>query len=192
MANVATLAGRHSRVSDYLMNFRFHLMDVSFDIPPVLSAGFGFRYCSTPEITTEMKEVKDGAYEYKRSVPLSASVSDVELQQGVQFFNSDFYDWIVATIRGKQQMRRNLLLIHFSTVSLLGDTTSGSPLTSSLNAFVPFNDLFGYYPARAWLMKDCLPVRYKPGSDFDALGGEVSIAELTVRPYQVDEFSLGF
>lgn len=173
------------------MNYRFHLLDVSFEIPTVLSTGFGFRSATIPEISVETKDIKEGSYEYKRSVPLSASVGDIDLHQGVQFFNSDFYDWVIATIRGKKQMRRSIMLIHFSTAALLGGHTGDSPLGSVVNQFIPLNDLLGYFPARAWMLKDCIPIRYKAGTDFDALGAEVSIAEVTLRPFQVDEFSLG-
>jgi len=46
-------------------------------------------------------------------------------------------------------------------------------------------------PARAWLLHDCLPVRYKAGSDFDASTAAVSLQELEVQPEMIEEFSLG-
>lgn len=53
----------------------------------------------------------------------------------------------------------------------------------------PF-ELYPKVPARAWLLRGCLPVRYKAGSDFDATSGQVSIMELDVQPEQVEEISL--
>jgi phage tail-like protein len=53
----------------------------------------------------------------------------------------------------------------------------------------PF-ELYPKVPARAWLLRGCLPTRYKVGSDFDATSGQVSIMELDVQPEQVEEISL--
>jgi hypothetical protein len=46
-------------------------------------------------------------------------------------------------------------------------------------------------PARAWLLKGCLPKRYKAGTDFEASSGEVSIMELEVEVERFEEYSLG-
>jgi phage tail-like protein len=46
-------------------------------------------------------------------------------------------------------------------------------------------------PARAWLLHNCLPIRYKSGSDFDASNSSISLQELEVLPEQIEEFSLG-
>ena len=49
---------------------------------------------------------------------------------------------------------------------------------------------FSKKPARAWMLGGCLPTRYKPGSDFDASSGEISIAELDVAVESFEEVSL--
>lgn len=46
-------------------------------------------------------------------------------------------------------------------------------------------------PARAWVLKGCLPKRYKAGTDFEASSGEVSIMELEVEVERFEEYSLG-
>lgn len=46
-------------------------------------------------------------------------------------------------------------------------------------------------PARAWMLQNCLPVRYKSGSDFDASSAAISLQELEVQPEYIEEFSLG-
>ena len=191
MASPVSLFDRSKRISDYLTNFRFHLMDVSFASPVVFNLSAGFRSCSAPEINVETKQIKEGTFEYPRHVTSSASVGDIELHQGIQMFNSDFYDWIVASVRGKVNMRRNILLIQFSDVSPFGAPLGDSITASLANAVVPLNDLVTRIPARAWVLRDCIPTRYKAGSDFDALGSDISIAELTLRPYLIDEISMG-
>jgi hypothetical protein len=44
--------------------------------------------------------------------------------------------------------------------------------------------------ARAWLLWDCKPTRYRPTQDFDATAGDVSIAELEVQPVAVTEITV--
>lgn len=46
-------------------------------------------------------------------------------------------------------------------------------------------------PARAWLLSNCLPVRYKSSTDFDASSASMSLQELEVQPESISEYSLG-
>jgi hypothetical protein len=45
-------------------------------------------------------------------------------------------------------------------------------------------------PARAWLLHNCMPARYKPSGDFDAMSSALSIAELEMAVEMVEEISL--
>ena len=45
-------------------------------------------------------------------------------------------------------------------------------------------------PAKAWLLHDCIPTRFKSGSDFDAASGDISIAEIEIQPEMIEEISL--
>jgi len=108
-------------------------------------------------------------------------MSPVTLEQGVSLFNSDFYDWVKAATLGKRPAR-NLLLIQFTNVSGTGANLSVAG--------------FGFpdgvrLPGRAWLMKGCKPLSYKPGSDFDSMSGEISLAILEFGLEEFVEFSLG-
>lgn len=46
-------------------------------------------------------------------------------------------------------------------------------------------------PGRAWVLHDCIPIHYRPASDFDASSGQVSFQELEVQPEYIEELSLG-
>lgn len=46
-------------------------------------------------------------------------------------------------------------------------------------------------PGRAWVLHDCIPINYRPASDFDASSGQVSFQELEVQPEYIEELSLG-
>lgn len=62
--------------------------------------------------------------------------------------------------------------------------TGGSPGVTKVGAEI------GRLPARAWVLKGCIPTRYKVGSDFDATSGQVSMMELEMEVEIVDEVSL--
>jgi len=67
---------------------------------------------------------------------------------------------------------------------------AGGALAGSVAGYGPF-EFASRIPGRAWLLHNCLPMRYKAGSDFDASSGQVSLQELEVQPEYVEEFSLG-
>lgn len=115
--------------------------------------------------------------------------------------------------------RRNLLLIHFfgrypgllpaaavtaanaGAAAAAGDIPSLSAgnisAASSVAAASALGNI-GYgptefaprIPAKAWMLYDCIPTRFKSGSDFDAKSGEISVAELEIQPEKIDEISL--
>lgn len=121
---------------------------------------------------------------------------------------------------GRVSPRRNVLIIHFTRINVSEALSSSDPLLRTaavLGAGVAGVLLSGglaggatlaagaaaqgfgigpfqfatRIPARAWLLHNCIPVRYRPGNDFDASSGQVSIQELEVQPEYVEEFSLG-
>lgn len=191
---MAKLELRGQRLFDYLSNYRFHLFDVTLGGPPVLNISYGFARVSMPETTVEMKEIKEGVLEYKHYVPIGATISPITLERGVSVFNSDFNDWARAVIKGVPNQRRNLMLVQFSEAGFLGspsDTGKASLGLDLLNQFINFGDLFSRVPGRAWMLYGCLPTTYKAGSDLDALGNEISIAQLTVQPHIMTEITLG-
>ena len=180
---------RRNRIGDFLLSHNFHVFDVSFSSPTVFLPVFGFATVSSPVINLETKEVKEGTFEYKRSIPMGASVDDVTLEQGARFYNSDFYDWITAVIKGDSNQRKNLLIVQYSQIAV-GDLPSGGAGATNLG-FSPVTDLVSRIPARAWLLLDSIPVNYRASSDFDALNTQVSLMSLTVRPWYVEEFNSG-
>ncbi len=76
------------------------------------------------------------------------------------------------------------LLARAEGETLLGFTLFGAALGASSNA------LAVRLPARAWILKGCIPIRYKAGSDFDGASAEVSIMELDVAVESFEEVSL--
>ena len=65
-------------------------------------------------------------------------------------------------------------------------------VVAAAGAFAPvvLTNLAVRLPARAWVLKGCIPTRYKPGSDFDAMSADVSIMELELAVEGLTEVSL--
>lgn len=184
-----------SRLTDYLQVSKFHLLDTSWSSGPVLLPVFGFRSITMPQWTVSYREVKEGNYEFKRYAAVErAEVTPITLEQGVSLLNSDFYQWIKAATLGQKEPR-DLLLIQFTQIGF--DVGGAGAAISAASSIVPgasggfaFEDGFRI-PGRAWYLKRCRPFSYKPGTDFDATSGEVSLATLEVAPEEFEEISLG-
>ena len=61
--------------------------------------------------------------------------------------------------------------------------------SGDLSGVGPF-DHVGRLPAKAYMLRGCIPTRYKVGSDFDASSAEISIAELGIQYEILEELSL--
>jgi hypothetical protein len=130
-----------SIIDDFLLSSNFHLIDVDFSmsIPPfVLMPSMGFSSISSPEITVESEEIVEGTDNFVHHTMGKSSMSPIILQRGVNAFNSDFWRWIMACVRGDPPeppsltslvpgqvppipgKRRDLLLLHLTDISFEG------------------------------------------------------------------------
>lgn len=225
------------RVLDHLQVYPFWLIDLS--ATPFGGNAFtptlGFQACTSPEITLEMADIKEGNWFYPHHFIRGATVGSITLTRGVQFFDSDFYKWVLLALQGQGIVKRDLLLIHYFAISpvtlaeqaidnpavllnvaadvgaagammakivraIPAEAAANLALTAAggaaagllskipgVNAPVEFAPRF---PAKAWLLRHCKPVRWKSTGDFDATSGDVSIAELEVQPHQIDELAV--
>ena len=94
---------------------------------------------------------------------------------------------------GLSGKRRDLVLILFSDVRV-GSADVPDWLAGIVEA-LSFGSLGadiagGYVPARVWFLQGCLPVRYKPASDFDAGSSEVLLEELELKLTAFEELSV--
>lgn len=191
-----------SHISDFLSVGRFHLIDISFSIPPVLLPVYGFRSCTLPQLNLDVHKIKEGNYEYPRKIIRGADVGTVTLEQGVQLINSDFWDWVRKAVIGRVEPK-NLMLIQFTRMSEIGNRTTGNRSnTLSIPGAGGGGNLFSQaafgniefakrLPGRAWIFYKCRPASYRPGTDFDAMAQDVSIASLEVDMEEFTEISLG-
>jgi phage tail-like protein len=192
-------------ITDYLQNYSFWLMDVLWPFEPaavpVFTPIFGFSSISAPEIQAEIEEIQEGNWYLKRKVVRSGSISPMTLTRGVLPYDSDFYNWVLTGLSGNTSVvgtnltgvnlsniggpspRRDFVLIHFF---------ARNPVGEGVAEFGPFGpiDVFPKVPALAYLLKGCVPSRYKSSSDFDANSSAISMAEVTIEPESFDRISL--
>jgi phage tail-like protein len=189
-----------ARIEDHFQAHNFHLLDISpsLAIPPfVFNLFASFSAITAPEISLETQEVPEGNFYFKRHVISGGSVGNITLQRGVSFYDSEFWGWISSTIKGETPKvfppvlggkRRNLLLIQYMgyQVGRGGVAAAGDVLTTLLSGFPGSHKI----PGKAWMLLQCLPIRYKVASDFDATSHEVSIMELEISVERVEEFAI--
>jgi hypothetical protein len=230
-----------SNLSDYLQVYPFWLMDVAPIEPlalPIFSPLLGFSSITAPEIQIETFPVTEGNWFFDKQVVKKGSASNITLTRASQWYDSDFYRWVLVALTGETggtdllkfapatghvggvSPRRDLLLIHFKSRSPLSSpaltaaasasgvlglvgtsvrsgvggasqaaATAGAAIASGSVGYGPF-EFAPRIPAKAWLLKGCIPTRYKAGTDFDASSGAISIAELDLAIDYFDEISL--
>jgi hypothetical protein len=183
--------------SDFLQSHAFWLMDVSpIDsiALPIFNPLLGFSTISAPEITVEEFPIKPGNWMFDRQVIKRAAISGFSVQRGVTFADSDFWRWTMAALTGcvsfntgGPSFRRTFILVHFFARNPVAGANTTSA-TSAVN-FGPF-EFAARIPARAYLLKGCIPTKWRAGNNFDAMDGSVSIAELDFSCEMVEEVSL--
>ena len=178
-----------NRASDLLQNYAFWLIDIfpSARAPFFVLGGplYGFNAITHPEVTVETEEIKQVNDPYKVRTFLGADVGSISLSRGVRYYDSSMYNWIDRFIEGEDVVQRNLLLIHNMGSNFGVRAEAGPPP-------IPTPDLIEVLriPGKAWLLFECVPVRYKAGGDLDGSSGDVAISELEIQPTKIEEFSL--
>lgn len=183
------MPSRHP-VENLLQTNRFWLVDtVPSSTFPFFVLGapiMGFQSITMPEITLETDEIKQINSMYKRTIYSGGSVSTITLTRGARAYDDTFSIWIDRAIRGIDMVPRNLLLLQFTGINVAAWGGASVDLPVAIEAW----EIAQFLPGRAWLLWDAIPVRYKPGSDFDATSGEVSIMEIDLAIHAMTEFAL--
>jgi phage tail-like protein len=121
----------------------------------------GFESMTVPQMEMEMKTIKEGNNPYVHQVPLGYQTGgNVTLRMAVFPLNIDMWTWWKQVVSGSFAPRRHMLLTHTR----------------------PDKGL----PARMILCQRCIPVSWKPASDFNASTSEVSMEEITFYTENVE------
>jgi len=200
---------------DYFNSFNFHLLDVTrtggfsnLNVPFLaLTPQIGFKSITAPSISLETQEVRPGNLPYSIDVIKRGKVDALTLQRGVLTGDDEFYQWIRKAQHGRGIYRRDLALIQIhgqidsrkSDIEKIGIVSSllVSALASNQRDRPVISAATGLaasaldWSARVWLLKGCVPTRYKAAQDFDGSGEEISVAELDISISSFSEFVLG-
>lgn len=121
-----------------------------------------FQAISLPEQSIETLEYSEGIFTYSRLYPGRSSFGTVTCSRGVVRGESGLGKWIRRTAEG-WNYRATLAIHHFHREDVSGKM---SYLDKNIE------------PSRSIILINCFPIRFKPGSDFDAMGAEISVEEI--------------
>jgi len=145
------------------LNFRFHVLDpAGGNLDPVA----GFTSVSTPDITIDVADYREGIFRWTRKFPGVQSVGDVQLTKGTARRDSDFFKWVLKVINGGvATYRTDLVVMEFHITDEFG--INGAP-------------------SRIMRCRECFPSMDKPMADKDATGSEVALQELTITVEEIE------
>ena len=144
-------------VSDFLQNFRFFAVEQPPPpdrTTPFLKVAAAFASISTPEVTTDIVEYRDGMSVLTKKQPTWPTFTPISLIRGVVRGDSEFFNWMDAAMGGIPY-RADLEIQHFHRVGW-----------------------FVNQPARKYILLEAMPERVKVAADLDALSGDISLAEM--------------
>ena len=187
------LGGSNARWDDRLQAYPFFLTDISISlrVPFFVLGELGiqqFKSVSTPEMTMDTAEVVRLNSMYKVPYYTGASCGVISCTRGATPWDQTFYRWLNRSLKGTDRVQRHMLLIHFSSLrgGFLPDLFDGGGKPYDEATIFGMPRQFG----RGWLLWNCVPVRYKAGSDFDAQSSELVLNEIDFQPQYFSEFTL--
>jgi phage tail-like protein len=173
--------------TDFLHSMRFQVSAQKADatelLKPAIQTGdgrpeAGFSACSTPEVSSEAVEYREGTFIYARKYPGAPTTSDITLSRGVARNDSTFWDWMRQVVEGialPGEYRADLTIRHFHRAEALQNGQAGNAAIGSSNTLISQSAA-----ARIYYVYNAFPIRHKVAADLDATASEISIMELDV------------
>jgi len=149
---------------DPYQNFRFQVVDPQGGN---LSIDAGFTVATTPNVSLNMVEYREGVYTWTRKFPGVPTVGDLSLSRGIFRRSSEFFDWILRVIQGgNREYRTELIVNQFHQQDEFGLNGTPSRITRLLEVF---------------------PTDVKPTGDF---GGDDDAVQITEATFAVEEIQV--
>jgi len=131
----------------------------------------GMQSISVPEMSAETRQIKEGTADFVHTVYTGFTTGGTAtLTQAVLASSLDMYLWFLQGIRGRFVPRRHFIVAHLRQDKSL--------------------------PRRLVFLQNCIPISWKPASDFDATAAQVSLESITMQvthitpiPTQFDDLS---
>jgi len=143
------------QADDALQSFRYQVMET--DDTSYLETTAGFNSVTTPEISNEVAEYREGNRIYTMKFSGVPSVENVTLSKGLTRGQSNFWDWALAALNGKSYRAELLINVYAQEQLPVGPDTK---------------------PANQILCKNAFPTRVKPIGDLEATSSDVNLQEL--------------
>lgn len=153
-----------SSTTDPYQNHRFSVSDTKN-----LIVG-GFNTVTIPEMNIDMGEYREGLWTYSRKYPIRPHFTQMTLHKGVFIGDTNFFQIVKAATNGLAY-RTDIIITPIHRTEVAGQTNYQLQGTAR----------------RQLKCKNCLPVRYRPASDFDAMNSDVAIEEID---FEVEFFQL--
>lgn len=167
------------KAQDFLHNFRFHVEVKGFGdegLAKLQSGGpdvsAGFNAVTTPEVSHDAVEYREGHFIYTQKYVGLPSVSDVTLSRGVALNDGTFWNWMKDVIEGNSEYRANVHIYHYHRDAKPATSTSRGVPVENMQAPADGDGVIEYR------LQQAFPIRHKVSSDLDATASEVSIQEM--------------
>lgn len=164
--------------TDFLQSMRFHVDAIGVGGTPRLVVPgrpqAGFSQVSTPELSSDSVEYKEGNMVYVLKQPGMPQLSDISMSRGVTRGDSSFWEWMRVVVEGSGEYRADLEIkqFHRDTSLVRTQPANGSqPNLTNINTDVPAVIIHA---------RECFPIRVKPAADFDGTASEISLAEIDI------------
>jgi len=143
-----------TQAQDLIQSFRFQVADSD----SFLDSTAGFNNVTTPEVSLEVAEYREGNRKYTLKQPGVPTVESCTLQRGIAKAETNFYDWLVTDLLGGAKYRTDLLIKVFDQVK------TGEVVTDD--------------PTRELTVYEAFPNRVKIIGDLDATSSDINIQEI--------------
>jgi len=180
-----------AQATDPLHNFRFHAQiigsstyqgAIATDVigDQGTNGEAGFSAITIPEVSAEAAEYREGIRTWTEKYPGVPTVGQVTLSRGVARYETNFFDWMLAVIEGREY-KGDLVIYHFPRAALerTAVVTGG---TGNDGLGIPDGAISR---ARKYHCFNAHPSRVKIAADMDATSSDVSIAEMDVEVERV-------
>lgn len=175
--------------TDFLHNFRFNARAKTsgmteaenlFDRDNVLPTGAvreeaGFNSITSPEMSTDAVEYREGMYNFTRKQTGIPTVSDVTFSRGVILGDSSLYGWFRTHIDGGEYRADVQYWLYHRTAMAAPSSTA-----SKFRGFSSSNTVTDATKALSVMLHEAAPIRFKPFGDMDATASDISLQEMDV------------
>lgn len=144
-----------AQADDLLQSFRFRVVDVDGSF---ISATAGFNSVTTPNLTLEAAEYREGNRKYTKKQPGVPTVESVTMQRGIALNETQFADWILKKVLGGKPYRTDLM------INVYNQEKTGENVDDAAS--------------RQITCSECFPTSVKLIGDLDATSSDINLQEV--------------